>query len=106
MHRNRISYRMRHIALGLLVLCCCMGCQYSGRPWRKGVAVPRHLYSYSPVELRNAVKAEGYEGEHPEYYKFAEDAFNDDFEFLNVGRNASGTLVSSAGLTLRSIFSR
>ena len=84
---------MRYLTIALIVLSCSMGCQYSSKPWKKGVAVPPHLYSYSAASLRDTIKAQGYEGEHPERYKMGEGFFNSDYEYFNVGRNAAGTKV-------------
>ena len=55
----------------LVVGFTCMGCQYSSKPWKKGVTVPQHLYSYSAVTLRDTIKAQGYEGAHPGNYKMS-----------------------------------
>ena len=89
---------MRYLTIALVVLSCSTGCQYSSKPWKKGVAVPQHLYSYSAAAMRDTIKAQGYEGEHPFRYKMGEEFFNSDFEFFNVGRNAAGTKVIARDL--------
>ncbi len=57
---------MVSLVAALLVLTCCLECQYSKKPRKVKVPVPEHLDAYRADELLETVKADGYEGGHPE----------------------------------------